>query len=304
MKCVCGNEAVIYLKYASRAFCKKCLVKWVEIRISKNIRTHNLISAKERIGVAFSGGKDSALALHYIAGMSRKIPLDITAISVDEGIKGYRKESLRIGKKLCRSLGIRHEIVSFKELFGSTLDRLVRKEKARSCSFCGVLRRKAINSLALKLKLEKVVTGHNLDDESQVILMNYLRGDATRLARGGARTDPVYKGLVPRVKILRTTPERESMLYCILKGIEIHTGTCPYAKYAMRNDIRKILDDFELKYPGTKFAVLKGNDRMLPLLKNGFGAVALGNCLKCGGPTSGRICKVCEVLSRDKIERS
>ena len=302
MKCVCGNEAVIYLKYASRAFCKKCLVKWVEIRISKNIRTHNLISAKERIGVAFSGGKDSALALHYIAGMSRKIPLDITAISVDEGIKGYRKESLRIGKKLCRSLGIRHEIVSFKELFGSTLDRLVRKEKARSCSFCGVLRRKAINALALELKLEKVVTGHNLDDEAQVTLMNYLRGDTARIARGGAKNEPVYKGLVPRVKILRNTPERESMLYCILKGIDVHIGTCPYAKYAMRNDIRRILDDFELKYPGTKFAVLKGHDRMLPFLKKGFGTRELAKCLKCGEPTSGRICKVCEVLSDNKVK--
>ncbi len=132
--------------------------------------------------------------------------------------------------------------------------------------------------------------------------MNYLRGDSARLARGGAKNEPVYPGLVPRIKILRTTPEKETLLYCILKGIKVHNGVCPYAKYAMRNDIRNILDDFENKYPGTKFSVLRGYDRMLPLLKKGFGAESLGACLKCGEPTSGKICKVCQVLSRDKIE--
>jgi len=302
MKCTCGREAVIELKYASRALCRRCFLDWVEKRIGKNIRANALVDTHEKIGVAFSGGKDSALTLHYLVNMSKRVPFEVCAITVDEGIKGYRKESLAVGKKLCRSLGVEQKIVSFKELFGSTLDKLVKNKQERACSFCGVLRRKAINAAALELKVDKVATGHNLDDEAQVVLMNYLRGDSARLARGGAKNEPVYPGLVPRIKPLRTTPEKEALLYCMLKGIEVHNGVCPYAKYAMRNDIRNILDDFELKYPGTKFSVLHGYDRMLPCLKQGFKTESLGACLKCGEPASGKICKVCQVLSGDKIE--
>ena len=295
MKCGCGKDAVIYQRYAPRAYCESCFIKLTDSRIRKNITKNDLIKARERIGIAFSGGKDSSLLIYQLYRLKQKIPLELVAISIDEGIKGYRKETLKIAKKRCKDYGIEQHIYRFKDLFGVTLDRIARK-KGRACSYCGVLRRRALNTAAKELKVDKIATGHNLDDEIQAVVMNYMRGDAERLARLGVKNSPVYEGLVPKVKILRTIPEKECMLYCLLKKMEVSSERCPYAGYAMRNDIRNLIDDLEFKYPGTKFAILNGFDRILPALKREFGIKELGRCRICGEPSSGRICKVCECL--------
>ncbi|KAF0872324.1 CTU1 protein, partial [Crocuta crocuta] len=66
--------------------------------------------------------------------------------------------------------------------------RLVTAGSGRSracCTFCGVLRRRALEEGARLVGATHIVTGHNADDMAETVLMNFLRGDAARLARGG-----------------------------------------------------------------------------------------------------------------------
>ena len=57
--------------------------------------------------------------LHILTKLEKSFPkAKIVAITVDEGIRGYREEALKIAKKGCQKLGVEHTIVSFKELFG------------------------------------------------------------------------------------------------------------------------------------------------------------------------------------------
>ena len=218
------------------------------------------------------------------------------AVSIVEGIKGYRDCSLSYIRKFCAKYKIPWKLYSLKKEYGFTLDSI----KERQCSYCGVLRRGMLNRKARELKCTKVATGHNLDDETQTILMNLFRGELERQARCGPVTGLVEDKLfIARAKPLRECPEREDVLYAVLHGIEYTDSECPYAKQAYRNIVRDMLNTMEERYPGTKFAILRNFDRMLPFLREYYMPNERPRrCGKCGELSKSQICKFCEAVKR------
>jgi len=219
------------------------------------------------------------------------------AVTVDEGIASYRPPSIAIAAEHCRAIGVEHTVLSYQETAGVTMDKVVLHPNRQHmpCAYCGVLRRRNLNEAAKRVGATHLVTGHNLDDTAQTILMNHLRGDVERLARMGPhRPEHVNPGLIPRVLPLRTIPEKEVALYAILRGWSYHDGECPYSLDATRGRYRDLLLDLEEKEPGTRHALLAGYDRLAPLLAS---HAALSACLRCGEPTSGETCRACELLA-------
>ena len=277
MKCTtCEKKAVIERIYEGRALCKDHFLKSVEKTISKTIRDNNLLKRGEHIAVGFSGGKDSSMLLHTLKKLSKARALKISAILVDEGIKNYRDVSIPDAKKFCENLGIKLHIVSFKKGIGKTLDDMVTKNKDKTlkgCTYCGVFRRKLINEKAREIGADKVAIGHNLDDEVQSIMANYLRGDILRGSRIGAKAFVAEdKKFVPRIKPLRDVPEKECALYCILKGFNVDFGECPYASESFRWSVRDVVNDLEEKYLSL-FVLAKGKVSKFYETKNGFGKI-------------------------------
>ena len=126
-----------------------------------------MFSPADHIAVAVSGGKDSLTMLMILKKLSAKFTqTKITAVTVDEGIAGYREEAVDLAKEYCDKLDVDHEIVSFKELYGDGLDDFLKgkTERMTACSYCGVFRRKAINIGAKRVGATKIATAHNLDD--------------------------------------------------------------------------------------------------------------------------------------------
>jgi uncharacterized protein (TIGR00269 family) len=62
----------------------------------------------------------------------------------------------------------------------------------------------------------------------------------------------------------------------------------------MRSDIRGFLSGMEAKRPGTMFIVFHSAMRILPMLKKE--SRLLGVCPLCGEPTTGEVCRACEML--------
>ncbi len=262
-----------------------------------------MLEYDDRIAVAVSGGKDSISLLHILTKMELEYPkASLVAVTVDEGIEGYRDEALRIAARNCRKLNIEHHIISFKELYSYSLDEIVRhlKEEGRNkltpCAYCGVLRRKALNIVARDVNADKVATAHTLDDETQTILLNIFHGDLSRLARGKPITDQVHPKLMPRAKPFCQIPEKETALYAYIRKIQFQGIPCPYASEAMRNDMRLFLSRMEEKHAGTKFAVFKSMERIRPAIEKMFKRERLRKCIRCGEPTVGNICRACEML--------
>lgn len=292
----CSERAATFIRYSGAHLCGKHFSDFVEKRVKHEIREQMDLTGGERLAVAVSGGKDSMVTLelvHRILG-SRK-DLEICAVTVDEGIAGYRAPSIPIVASTCARLRIEHLVVSFKEMYGKTMDDIAADDRELSaCSYCGVLRRRAMNSAARGWDATHLVTGLNLDDTAQSILMNLARGDVERLARLGPhrRTQP---GLVPRIQPLRTVPESESLLYAIVNHLEFHDLECPYAPEAVRNTYRSVLAQLEDRFPGTRHSLLRSYDDLKPALESRFEPAVLRPCA-CGEPTPSEKCKTCELL--------
>ena len=296
------RDAFFFRPYSGEKLCKKCFVESIESKVRAAISKYHMFDFDDRIAVGVSGGKDSISLLHILAKTERAHPMaSLVAVTVDEGIEGYRDEALVIAAANCKKLGIEHHVVSFKELFGFTLDEIIRragqKRALTSCGYCGVLRRRALNLAARDVCADKLATAHTLDDEVQTGLMNIFRADLMRLAREKPVTDEVHPRLVRKVKPFCEVPEKESTMYAYVKKIRFQATPCPYASEALRNDVRTMLNRVEEKHAGTKFAVFKSLECIRPALDELAQKEDFKECVKCGEPASADVCRACELLS-------
>ncbi|MEM2104059.1 MAG: TIGR00269 family protein [Candidatus Bathyarchaeia archaeon] len=309
VKCnVCNRREAFYMRpYSGEKLCKSCFAKSIINKVRVTVAKHGMLEFNDRIAVAVSGGKDSVSLLHVLAEIEQNYPkASIMAVSVDEGIAGYRHEALRIAKENCQKLGVEHYVVSFKELYGFTLDEIVEKLRERgekeltSCAYCGVLRRKALNIIARKAKADKLATAHTLDDEAQTVLLNMLHGDVLRIAREKPLTDEAHPKLVRRIKPFCEIPERETALFAYIKKVRFQNMLCPYASEALRNDVRVFLNRMEEKHAGTKYTVFKAAEKIRSALEKTASSQILRECGQCGEPTVKDICQACEMLQKLK----
>lgn len=301
---LCKRRDAVYMRpYSGEKLCTKCFCQSIEDKARATIAKYEMFKLDDKIMVAVSGGKDSITLLHVLAGIEKDFPkASLCAVTVDEGIKGYRDEALNFAAKNCGKLGVEHFVTSFKDLYGVKLDELVQMIRERienrltPCAYCGVLRRRALNLAARKAGMDKLVTAHNLDDETQTILLNIIHGDALRIARVKPVLTGTHPRFVQRVKPFTEVPEREIAFYAYLKKIEFQSVPCPYAPTALRSDIRTILNRLDEKHVGTKFTLLRSVEKIRPALEKIVKETKLRDCKLCGEPTTDEVCKPCKML--------
>lgn len=299
MRCdQCQTQAVTFIRYNGSHLCPGHFMEYVERRVKKEIRIQSDLGSGGIVGVAVSGGKDSMVTLDILRKtFEKRRDVEIHCITVDEGIDGYRPPSIDIVRGYCDEHDIPMHVRSFKETVGLEMDEVAPLSGENSpCTYCGVFRRKCMNDVAKGIGAKYLATGHNLDDMSQSIMMNFARGDIERLARLGPHKR-VQPGLVPRIAPLRLIPEKESLLYAMVGGIPFHDGTCPYWTEALRNQYRDVIDSLESRSPGSKFSILSSYDQLYPMLSKNYEPADMSRC-PCGEPTLGRRCKSCELSEK------
>ena len=295
----CDDIAIVSQRYSDTHLCKRHFVEDFEDKVKETIAKGHMLEDKDRIAVALSGGKDSSALLHLLNKiLSERKDIEMFAITIDEGIQGYREETIKSALRETEKLGVEHVIISFKDEFGLDLDEIVAGKKEAPCTFCGVFRKRLLNYTAKKFGATKVATGHDLDDEAQSIMMNYVKGDIERLGRFMPRR--IQPGLVPRIKPLKNIPERDTALYCMVNGFYVKMAECPYASLSFRSDVRDLLNNLEMKFPGTKQSCMKGFYGLSDLLAMRYPPMDLSSCSLCGEPCVDGLCKACQLLNRIK----
>ena len=289
---LCAEPSVIRLREPDRHLCAAHLIADVEEQAARTIRERELIKPHDRIAVAFSGGKDSTALLLIL---TRLLPtwddVSLVAITVDEGIAGYRDDTIRAAEEVTRKLRIEHVCISFKDLIGDDLDNLLVGRETQACSVCGILRRKALSVTAHRAGATKIATGHNLDDEAQSVLMNTLRGDLPRLVRTSDADS--HDCFIPRIKPLAGISEKEIAAYLFVQDLLPFLPECPYTRHAMRLEVRTMLSAMEQKHPGTMRNLIKSKRAIEKHVGGRVMSEPLRRCRKCGDPCSGELCQVC-----------
>lgn len=263
-------------------------------RIENILNSYNLINENDTVAIALSGGKDSVLTLHALADFqnSQSFDFKLIAISVDEGIKGYRQSGIDHAINNTEELGIKLIQKSIKEEFDFTLDDCYHHFKS-ACIPCGVFRRNILNKTAYEIGANKIATGHNLDDEIQSFLMSFSRGDILKFSKFGPILDAIHPKLIPRIKPLWDTPEKDVGTWAIINNINVHLDECPYSNLSLRAKTKEFLNRTESKYPGTKVNIMESFKKMILNIKKSN--THINQCIKCGEPCSGQICKACEI---------
>ena len=118
-------ESVYHRVYSGEYLCKKCFMRSIENKTAKTISRYSMIGYGDRVVVGVSGGKDSLSLLYVLKMLFDQHPNngnELVGITIDEGIKGYRDESLQIVKDFCQQLGVESKVLSYKSLFEVDMD--------------------------------------------------------------------------------------------------------------------------------------------------------------------------------------
>ena len=163
--------------------------------MGRYISKHRIINPRDKIIVGLSGGKDSLALLHLLEPYRRRFGIEIYAITIDLNIGGIRpwsfdNKNTELIKKHCENLNIPHKIISFDKdvvKMSKILSENTKGIEYSPCFSCSVVRRYILTNFAMELsetdeinKKTKICLGRTLEDNSDTILANILKGDVIK----------------------------------------------------------------------------------------------------------------------------
>jgi tRNA(Ile)-lysidine synthase len=122
--------------------------------------------ARPRIAVGLSGGVDSVVLLHTLAGKG----IAVEAVHVHHGLSPNADAWAAFCRRLCRRLGVRLTVKKVK---------VVKRGEGLEAAA-----RRARYEVFRKIPAPVVALAHHLDDQAETVLMNLLRGAGLRGASG------------------------------------------------------------------------------------------------------------------------
>ena len=298
MKCDrCDNDSAYVRKYSGESLCTGCFSRSIIRKTAKTISKYGMIKNNELVCVAVSGGKDSLALLGILDQMSKSHNFRIKAVTIDEGIPGYRDEALGIVEGYCNGLGVPYETFSYKDLFELTLDEALQlrgDEKTSSCSICGTLRRRAIDHAGRHIGADVIATAHNMDDMLQTFLINMISGDTNKI---GWMDPDTSSNSLRRIKPFCEIYESEIVFYAFANKVPFQSEPCPHMNEGIRTEIREFLNRLEEDHSGVKNNLYRSTLKISQVLK-ASNHKQRRICPKCHSPCTGQICSVCEVVMK------
>jgi len=270
----------------------------VEKKVAETIGKYGLLKKSDKVVVALSGGKDSTSVLYLL----KKFGYCVEALTIDLLIGDWSKKNLTNLQEFCHHQDITLHTINLRDELGASMcffrSNIQQKLKLNNCMICGIIKRWLINKKARELKATKLVTGHNLDDGAETVLMNLLKGNLGMNLNMAPETGVIKdKKFVPRIKPLYFCLNQEVKEYAKLKKFPVLLDPCPCSKEVFRRKIRKQLAQLEKKEPKIKINLVNSFLKLLPKLRKTYkNEQKLNYCTRCGEPSRKNICKMCQLV--------
>lgn len=265
----------------------------IEKEVERTIKDYGLMKKSDKIVVALSGGKDSTSILYIL----HKLGYNVHGLLIDLYLGDWSKTHNEKMTKFCSSIGVPLTIVDLKKELGQGIcfiKAVLKKQKnLTGCTVCGITKRWVLNKWAKKLDADKLVTGHNLDDEAQNVLMNFMKGNILLGMNSSPATgDEEIEGFVQRVKPFFFVPESEILNYAKKNNFDILYDKCPCAFGTYRVETRgwmKELSDSDKK------KIVQGFQKIIPRIRK-ENPREIFSCKHCGQPSRSEICNACKIF--------
>jgi len=266
----------------------------IKNKVLSTIKQYKLLKKTDKVVVAVSGGKDSTTALYLL----KELNYNVEALHINLGLGDYSEECLEKIKQACGKLGIKLKVVDIKKIFGMRMCHIrsgvQQEKKVSNCMVCGIVKKWLINKEARRIRADKLATGHNLDDEAQTIIMNFLQGNLMLGANSGPETGSIRdKKFIPRIKPLYFIPENNVRKYSKKRKLPVVYKKCPCAVSSLRIRTREYLNKVDNKI---KLQIVKNFLKILPNLKKKLLNEKIIYCKLCGEPARNKICKKCSLI--------
>ena len=150
---------------SGQALCGACFCTAFEAEVLHTVLAGRLLPPGAVVAVGASGGKDSTVLAHVLRELAPRLGVSLRLVAVDEGIGGYRDAALAAVRRQAARWDLPLTIVAYADLFGGwTMDAVARSTagtgRSRACcTFCGVLRRRALEEGARLVGATHIVTG-------------------------------------------------------------------------------------------------------------------------------------------------
>jgi len=296
----CGKcrsaDAEISLPYARLSLCPECFLEYYVKRIERTVKKYRMFTDNEPVGVALSGGKDSAALLY---GLRKAFPnQELSALHVNLGIPEYSDHSQKKAEDAANLVGVKLYIFDLKREEGISLsDFRETIFRRKICSVCGTIKRHAFEELAHKAGVKVLATGHNMDDILGFMLNNFFSGQWSQLVRLKPVLPPLTHKMTRKIKPLIRTPEHENLLYCLYAEIPFREMNCPYSKGTKTRERLKMLETLSQGNPNFRHQALRSFLKLLPILEKSIKQPSVTPCMKCGFPSTSGTCAYCKRIA-------
>jgi tRNA 2-thiocytidine biosynthesis protein TtcA len=226
--------------------------------VGKAIGDYNMISDGDTILVCMSGGKDSHAMLMLLLALQERAPVDfkLIAMNLDQKQPGFPEHIL---PAYLEKLGVDYRIVEA-DTYSVVKEKI--PEGKTTCSLCSRLRRGIIYRTAQELGANKIALGHHRDDIVQTLFLNMFFGAKLKAMPPKLATD---KGEFVVIRPLAYCAEKDIAAYA--RGMEfpiIPCDLCGSQENLQRQNIKKMLQEWELTYPGRTEKIFRALTNVAP----------------------------------------
>ncbi|KAL4400220.1 cytosolic thiouridylase subunit Ctu1 [Malassezia pachydermatis] len=118
--------------------CRECFFTVFETEVHHTITEAKLFQRGDRVAIGASGGKDSTVLAYVMKTLNERYDygLELYLLSIDEGITGYRDDSLETVKRNQEQYGIPLKVLGYKELYGWSMDDIVQSVGRKNNCMC------------------------------------------------------------------------------------------------------------------------------------------------------------------------
>lgn len=231
-------------------------------RLRRNVGTaivdFNMIEDGDRIMVCVSGGKDSYAMLDILMHLKDSAPIsfEVIAVNLDQKQPGFPEEVL---PAYLEKLGVPYYIL---ERDTYSVVKSVVPEGKTTCGLCSRLRRGTLYGFAQKIGASKIALGHHRDDIVETLFLNMFFGGKLKAMPPKLLSDDKQNVVI---RPLAYCKERDLARYAQAMDFPIiPCNLCGSQDNLQRQEIKKMLGDWEKQYPGRIETIFRSLSNVSP----------------------------------------